>query len=354
MGGPPPKCRAEACGKQANFGLPGTTGAKNRTYCAEHGRPLGLVDIVNKRCEHEGCDTMPTFGVRDTKKATHCASHGVPLDLVNVKDPTCQQDGCNVTPTFKAPGANKYTFCAKHAPEGSESRMKPTCEIADCGKSACYAVSSGEKARFCKAHGIEKGMKDIVHSMCAAPDCQSRASYGEEGSTKRTHCGRHGKALGLVNIDSKRCQIEGCKTVPIFGPQGTTIGIMCKAHGEELGYVDVRNPTCVFEKDGIRCQTQLRQGFTFCADHDTVQKRSHKTAEAKLREWLRINIAIPWTYHDRQVMQRDCDCAYRPDFLWELDSHIVVVEHDEAFVFCQKTCQVNVMYKFVCRAVVRA
>lgn len=48
-----------------------------------------------------------------------------------------------------------------------------------------------------------------------------------------------------------------------------------------------------------------------------------------IKEWLLQNIRTSWTSQDGYIMQKDCDGVYRPDFVWELQTHIVILENDE-------------------------
>ena len=53
----PRYCSVDGCKKQPNFGNPETGKA---THCAAHGKPLGLVDVKNKRCAIDGCKNSKT------------------------------------------------------------------------------------------------------------------------------------------------------------------------------------------------------------------------------------------------------------------------------------------------------
>jgi len=52
-----------------------------------------MVDVVNNRCEHEGCQKQPAFNVQGQKKGRFCGEHK--LDgMVDVTHTSCKQ-GCN-------------------------------------------------------------------------------------------------------------------------------------------------------------------------------------------------------------------------------------------------------------------
>lgn len=103
-------CTEPGCAKFASHGT--GVGAR-RTHCAEHGAPLGLVDVKHRICLADGCATVATYGVPEAEAAaaaaaigavaaplevvaTHCSLHGTPLGLVDVQNPRCSTSGCNV------------------------------------------------------------------------------------------------------------------------------------------------------------------------------------------------------------------------------------------------------------------
>jgi EsV-1-7 cysteine-rich motif len=56
------RCRNhEACSKQANFGYRGERPIYCKTCIPEDLKDT-LIDVRSQRCEHEGCDTQPSFG----------------------------------------------------------------------------------------------------------------------------------------------------------------------------------------------------------------------------------------------------------------------------------------------------
>eukprot|EP00953_Heterococcus_sp_UTEX-ZZ885_P040076 20510-Heterococcus_DN1.PRE.1 len=55
------RCIDEACSKQATFGYKGKPPIYCKT-CIPGSLQGKLIDVCSIRCEHEGCDTQPSFG----------------------------------------------------------------------------------------------------------------------------------------------------------------------------------------------------------------------------------------------------------------------------------------------------
>ena len=75
-----------------------TPGEKTAIFCSKHKKD-GMVDIIHKKCQHEGCTTRPTFNKPGEKIAIFCSKHKKD-GMVNVMNKTCQHEGCTTQPAF--------------------------------------------------------------------------------------------------------------------------------------------------------------------------------------------------------------------------------------------------------------
>jgi len=146
----------------ASYGVKGT---KTRTHCATHGKPLGLVNVINPRCQEQGCNVLPSYGEGGTKNATHCAPHGKLLGLVDVVSRRCQEPGCDVRASygeFTEQGTKSLTHCAEHRkPELLPARVLLCYEVATC---ACGAQVLKLSARV--VHLVGGASEQAVCSQC--------------------------------------------------------------------------------------------------------------------------------------------------------------------------------------------
>lgn len=78
------------------------------------------------------------------------------------------------------------------------------------------------------------------------------------------------------------------------------------------------------------CSVKVYFNYTHCANHDTTQKRQTRVRENQIANLLRDSASIPWTHWNREIEGgRICGKAYRPDFLYDLETHVLAVEVDE-------------------------
>ncbi len=50
-------------------------GSENADFCSQYAKP-GMMNVIRKRCTHQGCSKQPTYGVDNgRKKAEFCTQH---------------------------------------------------------------------------------------------------------------------------------------------------------------------------------------------------------------------------------------------------------------------------------------
>ena len=150
-----------------NFGPPG--GRKMR--CATH-REAGHVNLVSKRCAHDGCNKHPSFGTRATG-ALFCGRHKRPGDT-NVVSKRCAFDGCNKIPSFGTT-ASGALFCAKHKRAGDTDVKSKKCSAEGCQKHPTYGPAPETKG------GPRKKLRCVTHAI---------ASDVQTGNKRRPGFGR--------------------------------------------------------------------------------------------------------------------------------------------------------------------
>ena len=271
-------CENAECSKIPVFGF-----EKPPKFCRDHREP-GMTDLLTKKCEHEGCTSIqPTFNFKGESKGKFCFEHKHE-GMVAVIRYWCREEGCEKTASCNLEGL-KPRYCFGHKKEGMISVLKVR-ECEKCDKKACYNLPNTKPARFCKVHK-EPGMFD-VHRLCASAECTKQASFNYEGHTKRLYCSDHKKA-GMICLSAKRCKTPMCDT----------------------------SVTDKYEGYCFRCYAH-----TF---PDAPVTRRYKTKEMAVRDFLKESFPDVPFIHDRKV---ECH-LYRPDFVYDFGSHVVVIEVDE-------------------------
>lgn len=124
--------------------------------------------------------------------------------------------------------------------------------------------------------------KKPKHTRCQHPECTKQAVYGAPDGDRATHCGQH-RPSGAIDHINRRCEAPGC-----------TILVGSKR--------------------------------TLCANHDDHAKRP-RVREAKVAVHLR-DAGLSYTSWNKQLVETACG-RYRPDFVFERTTHVVIVEVDE-------------------------
>ena len=129
--------------------------------CAAH-REAGHVDLMSRKCAHDGCDKQPSFGTKATG-AVFCAGHKRAGDT-DVKSKRCAFEGCKKHPSFgtKATGA---LFCGRHKRAGDTNVKSKKCSAEGCEKQPSYGpapeTEGGPRKKLrCATHAIASDVQN--------------------------------------------------------------------------------------------------------------------------------------------------------------------------------------------------
>ena len=218
------------------------------------------------------------------------------------------------------------------------------CEHSDCDKRSTYATRGAKRARFCVAHK-ELGMIDIKHKRCQFLDCDNRAYYGFPGLDAKL-CGAHKEqnGVGMVREPKRLCHIHGCRNPAIWGALRHD---RCDDHkiGDDTNFVESPCTSC-----GLAFLLDTATGR---CDYCRLGPRCRLARQREVRNYLEANMPEkPWTTYD--AVPEDitaCKDRYRPDFMWDMDSYVVVLEVDEEqhrtyAEFCDCARMINLLHMF--------
>ena len=302
------KCKhAAGCTKQPAFDV---AGGKGR-FCVEH-KAEGMADVRNKRCEAAGCTKRPTFDVAGGK-GKFCVEHKLE-GMADVRSKRCEAAGCTKRPTFDVAGG-KGRFCVEHKLEGMEDVKHKRCEAAGCTKLNPTFDVAGGKGRFCVEHKLE-GMQDVKNKRCEAAGCTTSASYGIPAK-QVTACAQH-KAVGMIVQPRKTCSHARCNNTGTHEHDGKRL---CETHAPP----DATNLALA------RCSScglldVLTRGLCPTCNPEAVARATH-AKELQVKALLDLN-GLTYVSHDRVVDGGACE-RYRPDFVFDAGTHMVVLEVDE-------------------------
>ena len=304
------QCHFTGCKKRSSFGY---VGSNKAFFCSLH-KEIGMVDVINTKCSFAGCDKHPSFGLIGSKKAIFCSLHkeeGM-VDLVSKK---CQYPDCQIRASFGSVDSKKALFCAKHK-EITMVNVKGLCVYPNCLKGASFNLFGSKKALYCSTHK-ENNMINVTVKPCQFVGCQTLPSYGLPGH-RPIHCLTH-KQIGEKSHPTNKCVVAGCKNLALFGYTSTS---HCELHkmGQEINLVQRKCIECGLPDvldENQRCSTCDPSQFT----------RFRLAKQKKVRDFFDYH-HMKYISYDRMIDHGVCG-KERPDFIFDCETHMIVVEVDE-------------------------
>ena len=253
-------CECDGCDTHPTFNLPGE---KKGRFCALHKSP-DMIDVITKTCEVDGCDTQSIYNLPGEKKGRFCALHKTP-DMVDIKNRTCEVDGCDIMPTYNLPGEKNGRLCVLHKTPDMIDVKHKTCEVGGCDIRPTYNLRGEKNGSFCVLHKTPD-MVNVKNKVCEASNCDTQPIFNLPGEKKGRFCALH-KSPDMINVRHKTCDIDGCTTIPVFNDPGKKKGRLCSLH-KSPEMVNVVSPFCE-EKS---CSTTAMYGLlgqkqSHCAQH---------------------------------------------------------------------------------------
>jgi hypothetical protein len=98
-----------------------------------------MVNVKDKRCAHEGCQTRASRGPLFSKFPIHCAKHATPFDFKK-RNPRCAAEDCKERASHTEEG-NYPTHCEDHAPSGAADVVQSDC--GSCGLTSFIRAGTG-------------------------------------------------------------------------------------------------------------------------------------------------------------------------------------------------------------------
>ena len=353
------KCKTPSCEGRRVYGPPGGKAAFCRA-CRDKKVEEGevMVNIYARKCEQ--CKLRAaSCGLRGGR-LTHCRTCGVPKGLVGPDHVMCR--GCqSVVGTFWVPGNSSMKYCVScYDPSTMVDPYRSLC--VECGTVRRSCNYPGHPPMYCSACRSE-GMVNVINKPCVVDGCNVMPSFGYPGA-KATHCMVHGAELGMVQVaklwceheshentrsvgagfgfignratrcsfhrengmvykPSLRCAIRGCNSLGTIQDPRSPVTRYCDRHVSEAseGSYTLVTDTCV-----ICGLVDVLDGEGNCPTCDPNRLRHSK--ELRIRDVLDDTDDLRDYVHDRSIGGLTA-LLERPDFLFVLPTHIVIVEVDE-------------------------
>jgi len=295
-----------------------------------------MLDVVHKRCAHDGCNKLyPAFNTPGSTRGLYCAAHRRD-DMLDVVHKRCAHDGCNRRPAFNTPGSTQGLYCVDHKVNGMVIVVSKRCAHDGCNRRPVFNTPGSTRGLYCAEHKLD-GMVNVVSKKCDREDCSTQCNFGFPGRSA-THCKQHIQPGMIVN-PKRKCSI--CKEPAIYGVNEP---VRCEQHKEpdDLNHVERTCVSCdltmILNKDD-KCQ--------YCDPNEFNKTRLAK--QNRVKQWLDAN-DIEYDSCDRRIENGQC-FEYRPDFMFDCGTHMVVLEvdenqHKERAELCECVRMVNIFQSF--------
>jgi hypothetical protein len=209
-----------------------------------------------------------------------CYTHQRPNDVrVKEGNAVCQHQGCRTTATFAGTKEEKPLFCAKHRPLSFANVRSRLCNFGDCKTIPTYGRLFEPRTR-CFSHKTA-GMFSANRPVCPCGDKQP--CWTDQNNNYPLRC--------------EECKIEG-----------------------DLNVVETKCHTC-----GL--MNLIRQGLVDCSDCQEFHTKQPQKQRELLVKAILDEAKLPYKSHDT-IPEASCH-RYRPDFLFDWGTHIVILEVDE-------------------------
>ena len=304
------KCK---CGKaHPTYNFEGET----KAVCCSKCKEVGMVNVVSKKCK---CGkARPTYNFEGETKPV-CCSSCKEVGMVDIKHHKCK---CGKSrPTYNFEGETTAVCCSKCKDVSMVNVVSKKCR---CGKAQPTYNFEGETKPVCCSNCIEPGMVNVKDKKCQYPNCKVRPQYGIPKNLP-SRCTTH-KDEGMISNPRAKCLKRTCKDIAEYGVNRP---IHCELHknDNDINLVERRCVKC--GKIDVLTRGDICVNFCSKEEDDVMYKKRQKLKESLVYNYLQENIKdIQPSLFDKTV-PNDCDIRNRPDIVYEVKTHVVVVEIDE-------------------------
>jgi hypothetical protein len=336
------KCEYPKCDVRPSFNFAGETKGK---FCIAH-KKENMINVADKTCEHPSCRKIPAFNEPGKTGGRYCFDHKG-ITMVNVMSKLCAKPGCSTQPSFNLPTEKVGLFCFAHKTDAMIEVVSKKCEQENCNSRAYYNNELGITPKYCLIHKSEN-MKNVVTKRCIDKNCDKHPGYNFSHETKPIYCADH-KLKGMIDVNSKFCCEKKCKNDAVFGYIGKRKQC-CEEHKKsEMVNLDIEYKCSECEKEYDFIVDNKKFCMEHCPNKDyeikikkmckicDIEEKSNFICNdckqlANKKEWavvryIKKNIDTPHKHNSNEPVK---ECSNRrPDVIFELPTHCVIVEIDE-------------------------
>jgi hypothetical protein len=290
---------------QPIFNLPGETVPIWCAYCPD--KPANAIDVKDKKCL---CGKVPIFNLPGETIGKWCNTClDKPPNAIDVKNKKCP---CGKRPNFNLPGEKIGKWC-DNCEDKPPNAVDVTHKKCVCGARPNYNLPGLKIPIWC-INCKPPNAVDVTHRKC---NCGERAYFNIPGQILK-YCGQC-RMPGMVNEPRKRCISKHCKELALFGIDNQRLH--CENH-KKNGEFNLVERLC--ESCGLM---EVLDQNNICRTCDPMYFKQYiKRKEYHIKDLLDVN-KLKYI-HDKISNGTKCG-KERPDFVFEFDDHVVILEVDE-------------------------
>lgn len=303
------RCELADCNKSPCYGIEGFPAVR----CKSH-METGMINVKSKRCEFIGCRKIPSYGIGS--KRLRCKEHATD-EMYPTDKRVCEFPGCKTRSSYGSNGI--LSRCRKHILNGMKDMANEICDIEGCNTTASFGSDKDGKEIRCKRHATDE-MICVRAKICEFPNCRTRASFGPLFSKPR-HCKKH-SSYNEYKLRYPKCNFPDCKIIPCYTDKLKNYPEYCEVH-KSKDHINILERKCSL----CSLMWYIPEDRTICNDcYSFTFRRIHKSKEEYIGKILVNNSYFPIS-HDKPISNL---CSkYRPDYILDYDSFLVIVEVDE-------------------------
>jgi hypothetical protein len=308
-------CIESNCKKYPVYNFEGET---KGIYCDIH-KHNQMIDVINKKCIEPNCKKYPIYNFEGKKGGIYCFDHKH-NDMINVMSKTCIEPNCKKRRSYNFEGEKGGIYCFDHKHDGMINVVNKKCIEPECKKIPSYNFEGEKRGIYCFDHKIYN-MVDVTHKKCDYKDCKSISTYSYPNNSPN-RCTSH-KDEGMIKNPRRKCFNNLCRETSIFGLK---IPIHCEKHKEtnEISLIEKKCRFCnridVVNDEGICIN------FCLLEEKYAIYKKNVKAKELRILEICKEKFGDPTAY-DKKI---EYSCYNeRPDIVYDMKTHIVIIEVDE-------------------------
>lgn len=306
-------CLYKNCNIIPVFGYENTT---IKLYYSLH-KHTNMINLHAKICEYYGCNKQAGYNYLNLP-AIYCSEHKK-KDMIAVRINYCVEQNCNKMASYNIKTEHIPLYCNLHKKNNMINITKDSEKCNECDKRGIFGYSNNKSIKYCKDHK-KIDMIDIVHKLCL--ECPSRAVYGTH-IYGLIHCDKHVKRSKEWKIN--KCLNDFCKNMAICSENGNYPFIACDNCNViyKYNFKSILYKQC--KKCGINNMLVDDDGncLDICSKNFNIRL---KYSENQMKNFFDINNIIYNSYD--KIIDNSC-LKVRPDFVFDLDNLIIIVENDE-------------------------